>query len=90
VARADPWVEQFIDGDVQSDDEVVEDGAHEAFSLKVSVVVATPILGDLLARVRIPNPPLFGIGHLGVHQWAVVDSRAEYAGPWYHEQRAFS
>jgi hypothetical protein len=35
---------------VQCDDEVVEDGAHEA-SLEVSVVVATPILGDLASCV---------------------------------------
>jgi hypothetical protein len=46
-ARSRPLARQPIDGDVQCDHEVVEDGAHEA-SLEVGVVVATPILGGLL------------------------------------------
>jgi hypothetical protein len=45
-----PLAKQLIDGDVQCDHEVVEDGAHEA-SLEVGVVVATPILGGLVTAV---------------------------------------
>jgi hypothetical protein len=53
-AWADTSVEQLVDGDVPCDDEVVEDGAHGA-SLEVSVVVATPILGDLASCVTVPH-----------------------------------
>jgi hypothetical protein len=49
-ARPRPLAQQLIDGDVQCDHEVVEDGAHEA-SLEVGVVVATPILGGLVTTV---------------------------------------
>ena len=38
-------------------DEVVEDGAHEAFSLEVDVVGATPILGGLVTAVTSRQPP---------------------------------
>jgi hypothetical protein len=44
------WTQPLIDGDVQCNHEVVEDGAHEA-SLEVGVVVATPILGGLVCVV---------------------------------------
>jgi hypothetical protein len=47
--------QQLIDGDVQSDDEVVETGMHEA-SLEVDVAVATPTLGGLVTPV-IPRRP---------------------------------
>jgi hypothetical protein len=49
-APARPRAQQLIDGDVQCDHEVVEDGAHEA-SLEVGVVVATPILGGPVTSV---------------------------------------
>jgi hypothetical protein len=42
---------QFIDGDIQCDDEVIEDGAHKALSLEVDAVGVTPILGGLLIHL---------------------------------------
>jgi hypothetical protein len=57
AARSAAGLHQLIDGDIQCDDEVVEDGAHEAFSLEVDVVGATPILGGLVTAVTSPKPP---------------------------------
>jgi hypothetical protein len=56
-AGADALVEQVVNGDVECDDEVVEDGAHEA-SLEVDAVVGTSILGGLVASVTpgLPRP----------------------------------
>jgi hypothetical protein len=49
--------QQLVDGDVQCDDQVVEDGTHQACSLEVDVVGATPILGGLLTAVTSRQPP---------------------------------
>jgi hypothetical protein len=57
AARSVAGLHQLIDGDIQCDDEVVEDGAHEAFSLEVDVVGATPILGGLVTAVTSRQPP---------------------------------
>jgi hypothetical protein len=56
---------QLIDGDIKCDDEVVEDGAHEACSLEVDVVGATPILGGLVTAVTSPATIPTDISHLG-------------------------
>jgi hypothetical protein len=57
AARPAAGLHQLIDGAIQCDDEVVEDGAHEAFSLEVDAVDATPILGGLLTAVTSHQPP---------------------------------
>jgi hypothetical protein len=56
-AGADALVEEVVNGDIECNDEVVEDGAHEA-SLEVDAVVATSILGGLVASVtpRLARP----------------------------------
>jgi hypothetical protein len=55
TARAQPWAEQLVDGDVQCDDEGVEIGGHEA-SQEVDVAFATPILGALVSPVTPQHP----------------------------------
>jgi hypothetical protein len=57
AARPAAGLYQLVDGDIQCDDEVVEDGAHEAFSLEVDVVGATPILGGLVTTVTSRRQP---------------------------------
>jgi hypothetical protein len=54
-ARAEPWAQQLVDGDVQCDDEVVETGVHEA-SPEVDVATATPTLGGLVSVVTSQRP----------------------------------
>jgi hypothetical protein len=51
AARPVAGLHHLIDGDIQCDNEIVEDGAREAFSLEVDVVGATPILGSLVTSV---------------------------------------
>jgi hypothetical protein len=48
-------LQQLLDGDLQCDDEVVEEGVHEA-SPEVDVATATPTLGGLVSVVTTRRP----------------------------------